>query len=270
MLAAIKETVEYIRSMTSSRPTIGIVLGSGLGRLTDDLEIVHEIPYSDIPHFPVSTVQGHLGALSVGYLAGKEVWVMKGRFHYYEGYSMKEVTFPIRVMQLLGVNTLILSNAAGGLNRHFAAGDLMLIKDHINCFPENPLRGPNINEWGTRFPNMGNVYDSSLRDKIKSIASEHQIMLQEGVYLGTSGPSYETPAECRFFERIGADAVGMSTVPEAIVAAHGSMRVVAFSVITNVNNPDNFQATSHEEVQSVAEKAGNNLSYLIKELIKQL
>ena len=270
MLNLIQEAADFIRSAISLQPEVAIVLGSGLGNLTSDMEVKEVIRYQDIPHFPVSTVEGHEGKLFCGTLSGKPVLVMSGRFHYYEGYSMKEVTFPIRVMQRLGIRFLFLSNAAGGLNPSFKMGDVMLITDHINYFPENPLRGKNIPELGERFPDMSEPYDKQLRALVLQISAEKGISLRQGVYLGTSGPSYETPAETRFFRTIGADAVGMSTIPEVIVARHGGTRVAAFSVITNCNNPDNISQTSHSEVQRVARQAETDLRSIIYELIKRL
>jgi len=270
MLNLIQEAADFIRAAISLQPEIAIVLGSGLGNLAADVDIKETIPYQDIPHFPVSTVEGHEGKLLCGTLAGKPVLVMSGRFHYYEGYSMKEVTFPIRVMQQLGIRYLFLSNAAGGLNPTFKMGDVMLITGHINYFPENPLRGKNDPESGERFPDMSEAYDKQLRTLVLQISAEKGVPLCQGVYLGTSGPSYETPAETRFFRTIGADAVGMSTVPEVIVARHTGLRVVAFSVITNCNNPDNMVQTSHSEVQRVARQAETGLKSIIYELINRL
>ncbi|MDD2525210.1 MAG: purine-nucleoside phosphorylase [Bacteroidales bacterium] len=270
MLNLIQEAAEFILAALSLQPEVAIVLGSGLGNLTSDMEVKEVIRYQDIPHFPVSTVEGHEGKLICGMLAGKPVLVMSGRFHYYEGYSMKEVTFPVRVMQQLGIRYLFLSNAAGGLNPLFQMGDVMLITDHINYFPENPLRGKNHSELGERFPDMSEAYDKQLRALVLQISAEKGISLRQGVYVGTSGPSYETPAETRFFRTIGADAVGMSTIPEVIVARHGGIRVVAFSVITNCNNPDNMLQTSHSEVQRVARQAETALRSIIYELIKSL
>ncbi len=270
MLNLIQEAADFIRTRMSLQPEIAIVLGSGLGNLAADVDIKETIPYQEIPHFPVSTVQGHEGKLLCGLLGGKPVLVMSGRFHYYEGYSMKEVTFPIRVMQQLGIRFLFLSNAAGGLNPSFKMGDVMLITDHINYFPENPLRGKNDPALGERFPDMSAAYDKELRAIVLQISTEKGVSLCQGVYLGTSGPSYETPAETRFFRTIGADAVGMSTVPEVIVARHTGLIVVAFSVITNCNNPDNMVQTSHSEVQRVARQAETGLKSIIYELIKRL
>lgn len=269
-LETIEAAATYLRSQTSQLPHIAVVLGSGLGGLIQSIKVEKEIPYSEIPFFPVSTVAGHQGKLILGTIEGKQMWVMQGRFHYYEGYSMQEVTFPIRVMQELGVDRLILSNAAGGLNPSYKVGDIILIKDHINLFPESPLRGKNDERLGARFPHMGDVYSARLREIVRGIASEISVDLREGVYLGTSGPAYETPAECRFYRMIGADTVGMSTVPEAMVAVHAGMQVVAFSVVTNMNDTEHFQETSHEEVQVEARKAEPVLKQIIQRLIKQL
>ncbi len=251
-------------------PETGIILGSGLGDLATHLEEALAIPYSNIPNFPISTVSGHKGNLVFGKLGGKQVVVMQGRFHYYEGYDMKEVTFPVRVMKELGVKTLILSNAAGCVNPEFSVGDIMLIKDHVNMFPENPLRGPNDERLGTRFPDMSEAYSKRLRSKVKEIAEHNDILLREGTYLGWQGPTYETPSEYRLVRLLGCDACGMSTVPEVIVARHAQMEVMAMSVITNCALGEEIAKVSHKEVQEAARIAQKNMTHLVTELIKSL
>mgnify|MGYP000706824788 CR=1 FL=1 len=222
------------RSKIIDIPQTAIILGTGLGELVHEIENKTEIPYTEIPNFPVSTVEGHSGKLIIGTLGNKRVLAMQGRFHYYEGYEMKQVTFPIRVFQALGIRYLFVSNAAGGMNPSFDIGDIMLIEDHINLFPEHPLHGKNYNELGTRFPDMSEAYDKKLRVMAMEIAKEKKIKLQHGVYVGVQGPTFETPAEYNFFRIIGGDAVGMSTVPEVIVANHAKMKVLAFSIITDL------------------------------------
>ncbi|MBQ1752971.1 MAG: purine-nucleoside phosphorylase, partial [Paludibacteraceae bacterium] len=254
MLKKIKETASYLRNRIQILPKVGIVLGTGLGELATQITDRQEIPYQEIPNFPVSTVEGHSGKLIIGKLGGVLVLAMQGRFHYYEGYSMKEVTFPVRVMKELGVETLLLSNAAGGMNPEFEIGELMIIRDHINLFPEHPLRGRNYDELGVRFPDMSQPYDATLREKAKAIAARHGIRVKEGVYVGTQGPSFETPAEYKFFSVIGGDAVGMSTVPEVIVAVHAGIKVFAMSIITDLGVPGKIVEVSHEEVQRIANK----------------
>jgi purine-nucleoside phosphorylase len=216
----IKETAEFLKGKTGFNPVAGIILGSGLGGLVKSIDVQHSFDYSDIPNFPVSTVEGHDGKLIFGFLDGRKVVAMQGRFHYYEGYSMQQVVFPIRVMKMLGITHLFLSNAAGGLNPSFSVGDLMIIKDHINMFPDNPLKGKNMDELGTRFPEMGEAYSRKLIEKAKQIAQKNNIKYQTGVYVGSSGPTLETPAEYRMFRILGADSTGMSTVPEVIAARH--------------------------------------------------
>ena len=249
-------------------PRTAIILGTGLGSLADALTDIVAIDYRDIPHFPVSTVEGHNGRLLFGKLDGKEVLAMQGRFHYYEGYSMKEVTYPVRVMRELGIRTLVVSNAAGSVNPEHRLGDLMLITDHINFFPEHPLRGRNI-PYGPRFPNMSEAYDRELLRQARAIAAEHHIDVREGVYLGTQGPTFETPSEYRMFHRLGADAVGMSTVPEVIVARHCGIRVFGISVITDLGLGDAVAEVSHEEVQEAAHAAQPHMTTLIRELIQR-
>lgn len=248
----IETAAAYVRGQTRYQPEFGIVLGSGLAGLADMVENPDRVPFSAIPHFPVSSVQGHSGRLVIGQLEGRTVLVMQGRVHYYEGYSMSQVTLPIRMMQVLGLHTVILTNAAGGLNTSFKAGDVMLITDHINLIGmagQNPLRGPNDEAFGTRFPDMSQAYDPGLRDLVQRVAVENHIDLKQGVYICLAGPSFESPADCRFLRLIGADAVGMSTVPETTVARHGGLRVVGLSGISNALPVDGVaRETSHEEV----------------------
>ncbi len=268
MLKKIKETASYLRNRIQILPKVGIVLGTGLGELATQITDRQEIPYQEIPNFPVSTVEGHSGKLIIGKLGGVLVLAMQGRFHYYEGYSMKEVTFPVRVMKELGVETLLLSNAAGGMNPEFEIGELMIIRDHINLFPEHPLRGRNYDELGVRFPDMSQPYDATLREKAKAIAARHGIRVKEGVYVGTQGPSFETPAEYKFFSVIGGDAVGMSTVPEVIVAVHAGIKVFAMSIITDLGVPGKIVEVSHEEVQRIANKVQPYMTQIMTELIQ--
>ena len=270
MLEKIKATATFINEKIKRSIDAGIILGSGLGGLVREIEIELEIPYSEIPDFPVSTVEGHSGKLIIGKLAGKTVLAMQGRFHYYEGYSMKEVTFPVRVMKLMGINTLFVSNASGGLNPTYSVGDVVIISDHINFFPEHPLRGTNINELGTRFPDMSKSYDPYLRNKAKAIALKNGIAVKEGVYVGVSGPTFETPAEYLMFRNLGADVVGMSTVPEVIVARHMEMTVFGISIVTDSGVPGQIVEISHEEVQEVAMKAEPHMTLILKELVAGL
>jgi len=264
----ISETASYINEKISATPVIGIILGSGLGGLVDIVEIEKEINYELIPNFPVSTVQGHSGKLVFGRLGNKQVMLMAGRFHYYEGYDMDTVTFPIRVMKALGVETLIVSNAAGGMNESFKVGDMMLITDHVNLFPEHPLRGHNDDRLGVRFPDMSKPYDAQLIDDALQIAAKQNIELKTGVYIGLQGPTFETPAEYRWLHIIGGDAVGMSTVPEVIVAIHGSMKVFAISIITDIGISAVPIKITHEEVLEAANAAAPKLAALVTELIK--
>ncbi|MDE6334766.1 MAG: purine-nucleoside phosphorylase, partial [Muribaculaceae bacterium] len=256
MLDKINSTADFIRTrVTGDMPKTAIILGTGLGALVDYIDDKQYIPYTDIPNFPVSTVEGHSGNLIFGTLGGKRVIAMQGRFHYYEGYDMKQVTFPVRVFKALGVDTLFVSNAAGGMNKEFMVGDVMVITDHINLFPENPLRGKNFNELGPRFPAMTEAYDHALVAEADKIAAERGMRLMHGVYVGTPGPTFETPAEYEYFRVIGGDAVGMSTVPEVIVARHGDMRVFGISVITSLGAKAITDVTRHEEVQLAAQPA---------------
>ena len=267
MLDKIKETAAFLAGKVSDMPRTAIILGTGLGTLVDYIEDKQYIPYSEIPNFPVSTVEGHSGNLIFGTLGGKRVMAMQGRFHYYEGYDMKQVTFPVRVMRELGVETLFVSNAAGGMNKEFRVGDVMVICDQINLFPENPLRGKNYSELGPRFPAMTEPYDRALIALADKIAVEQEIRLMHGVYVGTTGPTFETPAEYEYFRIIGGDAVGMSTVPEVIVAKHGGMRVFGISVITDLGGKDILEVPSHEEVQRAAEKAQPTVVALMREKV---
>lgn len=272
MLDRIQESARYIRKAISleGEVKVGVILGSGLGDFTERIEIQARIPYEQIPHFPVSTVEGHHGELIYGTVANKQVLALRGRFHYYEGYSLKEATFPIRVFKALGVECLLLSNASGGLDPEQKIGDLMLIEDHIHHFPDNPLRGKNIDELGPRFPDMSDPYAKELRVLAKQIATQKEIDLKEGVYLGTSGPTYETPAEYTYFRKIGADAVGMSTTPETIVAVHAGMKVLGISVISDMGVEGQIVEISHEEVQEVAQAASPKLASIFNDLILQL
>lgn len=270
MLEQIKTAADFISSRVEKLPKVGIILGTGLGQLVDHIKIEKEIPYSEIPGMPVSTVEGHSGKLIFGCLGEKYVMAMQGRFHYYEGYDMKQVTFPVRVMKQLGVETLFVSNAAGGMNKEFRVGDIMIITDHINLFPENPLRGKNYNELGTRFPAMTEAYDHRLIDTADAIARERDIRVMHGVYVGTPGPTFETPAEYEYFRIIGGDAVGMSTVPEVIVANHAGMRVFGVSVITDLGGKDITEVPSHEEVQKAAVKAQPFMTEIMKELVNRI
>ena len=253
--------------MTTS-PETAIILGTGLGSLVNEITDKYEIEYKDIPNFPLSTVEGHSGKLIFGKLGNKEIMTMQGRFHFYEGYSMKEVTFPVRVMRELGIKTLFVSNAAGGMNPDFLIGDLMIINDHINFFPEHPLRGKNI-PYGDRFPDMSAAYDKQLIAMAKEIAAEKGIRVVEGVYLGTQGPTFETPAEYRMFHRMGGDAVGMSTVPEVIVARHCGIRVFGISVITDLGIEGIVVECSHEEVQKAADEAQPKMTTIFREIVNR-
>jgi purine-nucleoside phosphorylase len=267
MLEKIKATSGFIKNRTGFSGKIAVILGSGLGGFIHNVEIEKELDYSEIPDFPVSTVEGHTGKLIFGKLRNKEIVVMQGRFHFYEGYSMEEVTFPIRVFQQLGIEYLLVSNAAGGINYGFEVGDLMMITDHINLFGTNPLIGKNHNELGPRFPDMTHAYNAGLCDLAREIARKHYIQLHEGTYVGLTGPSFETPAEYRFLHTIGGDAVGMSTVPEVIVANHSGMKVFGISVITNNGLIIPEGGNKHTEVLDVAALAGPNLETIFCELI---
>ncbi|CAA7602089.1 purine-nucleoside phosphorylase [Acididesulfobacillus acetoxydans] len=269
-MAQINEAKEFVRRKISQVPELGIILGSGLGPLAEVVENRTEIPYREIPNFPVSTVEGHAGQAVFGRLQGKEVVVMQGRFHYYEGYSMREVTLPVRVMQVLGVKGLIVTNAAGGINAAYKPGDLVLIKDHINLLGDNPLRGANLDDLGLRFPDLSEGYDREWRKKALQVAGETGVRLEEGVYAAMLGPSYETPAEIRFLRTIGADLVGMSTVPEVIAANHGGMRVLGISCVTNMAAGVLPQKLSHLEVMETAERIEKEFVSLVQKIIRVL
>lgn len=268
-LEKIKETTSYILERVSLKPQYGIVLGTGLGALADEIEIETEIDYVDIPHFPVSTVEFHKGKLIFGHLGGKPVVTMKGRFHFYEGYNMKEVTFPIRVMKMLGIEKLFISNAAGALNPDYQKSDLMIIDDHINLQTENPLVGKNLDEMGDRFPDMSEPYEFSLIEKGLKIAEELETKVHRGVYVGVNGPNLETRAEYKFLRVIGADAVGMSTVPENIVARQMGIPVFAVSVLTDLCYPGHIEKVNIQDIIAAAAKAEPDMTKLIKEIITQ-
>jgi len=270
MLEQIQETKLFLQSKTKIQPVVGIVLGTGLGNLSSEIKIEVAIPYSEIPNFPVSTVEGHSGQLIFGKINNISVVAMQGRFHYYEGYSLKECTFPIRVMKTLGISNLILSNASGGVNANFNIGDIMLITDHINLLPDNPLRGRNIDELGARFPDMSEPYSKKLNNKVLAIAKQNNIKIQQGVYAVLSGPTFETPAEYKYMQIIGADAVGMSTVPEVIVARHMDLPCMAMSIITDLGVDGQIVEISHEEVQEVAKTAEPKMTLIIKELLAEV
>lgn len=272
-LSEMDQAADYIRAHTTYRPTVALVLGSGLGELANSVEDAETIAYNDIPMWPVSTVLGHKGQLVIGKLEGQIVMVMQGRVHYYEGYSMAETTFPIRVMQRLGIQTIVLTNAAGSINPDFNAGDVMLITDHIALIGMaglNPLRGANIAELGERFPDMSQVYDRKLGQVVRNVAVVNKLELREGVYVCLAGPSFETPADLRFLRAIGADAVGMSTVPEAIVARHGRTRLVGISGISNKANLDGNTETTHEEVLEAGRVLVPKMTTLIRGLLRQM
>lgn len=270
MIELIDQTADYIREQVGEMPETAIILGTGLGDLVNQIEIKKELDYHNIPNFPVSTVEGHSGKLIFGNLGGRYIMAMQGRFHYYEGYDMKQVTFPVRVMKAIGVKTLFVSNAAGGMNKEFVVGDVMVITDHINLFPENPLRGKNYEKLGPRFPAMTEPYSSRLIAMADNIAAKEGIRLMHGVYVGTQGPTFETPAEYEYFRIIGGDAVGMSTVPEVIVANHAGMEVFGVSVITDLGGKDIKEVPSHEEVQKAAIKAQPVMTRVITEMVSQL
>ena len=269
MLERIQETAAFLRSKMHTHPETAIILGTGLGSLANEITDKYEIGYETIPNFPVSTVEGHSGKLIFGKLGDKDIMAMQGRFHYYEGYAMTEVTFPIRVMRELGIQTLFVSNAAGGMNPDFEIGDLMIITDHINFFPEHPLRGKNI-PYGPRFPDMSEAYNKGLIQKANEIAQEKDIKVQHGIYIGTQGPTYETPAEYKMFRILGADAVGMSTVPEVIVANHCGIRVFGMSVITDLGVEGKIVEVTHEEVQKAADAAQPLMTSIMRELINRV
>lgn len=270
MLDAVQDALEYIQKHIQTPPEIGIILGTGLGKLGETIDAEKSLPYNFIPHFPISTVESHFGRLIFGKIAGKSVVAMQGRFHYYEGYSMQEITFPVRVLKFLGIHTLIVSNAAGALNLSYQNGDLVVIDDHINLMGNNPLMGPNISEFGPRFPDMSRPYDPELIEKMLQIASQAGIRMHKGVYVGVTGPNLETRAEYRYLERIGGDVVGMSTVPEVLVARHMNLRACAISVVTDVGDPDNLHPVSLDDVISVANEAEPKLTRVVTELLQQM
>lgn len=267
---AIFEASQYINSHAKAEPVVGLILGSGLGVLGNEINDQVVIPYSDIPHFPTSTVAGHEGQLVLGNLEGKQVIAMQGRFHYYEGYSMDQVTFPVRVMKELGIQSIIVTNAAGGINKEFSPGDLMLISDHINNMGTNPLIGPNDNKLGVRFPDMSTVYDEEYIQLAERCAMELGLMVKKGVYVGNTGPTYETPAEINMLRTLGGDAVGMSTVPEVIVAGHANLRVLGISCISNMAAGILDQPLSHKEVIETTNKVQENFLQFVKKILKEL
>lgn len=267
MWEKVQETAAWLKEKTNFNPEFGVILGSGLGSFTKDIEIEHTIPYGEIPNFPVSTVQGHKGALVFGKIGDKQVVAMQGRFHFYEGYDMKTVTFPVRVMKYIGVKTLIVSNASGGVNPAYKVGDIVVIKDHVNMFPEHPLRGKNEERFGPRFLNMSEPYSRDLIAKLKETAKQFDIEVKDGIYLGLQGPTFETLAEYRMVKILGADCVGMSTVPEVIVARHMDVDCLGISVITDMGDEDNIEEVNHEEVLEAARKAEPHVRKLIKEFI---
>lgn len=269
MWEQVQETVNYIKEKTGFTPEYGVILGSGLGSFTDDIEIAFTLPYNEIPNFPVSTVEGHKGALVFGTIGDKNVVAMQGRFHFYEGYDMKQVTFPVRVMNYLGITKLIVSNASGGVNPSYEVGSIVLIKDHINMMPEHPLRGKNDERFGPRFVNMSEPYSLKMIAKAREIAKQANIEVVDGVYMGLQGPTFETLSEYRMVKNIGADCVGMSTVPEVIVARHMDLETFGLSVITDMGDEENIEEVNHEEVLKAAQKAEPSVRLIIKELIKQ-
>jgi purine-nucleoside phosphorylase len=270
MLKKIKETIDYLKKDGPFVPEVGIILGTGLGGLVNEIEVHKTIPYQSIPNFPVSTVEGHRGQLIFGTMNGKKIVAMQGRFHYYEGYTMQELTFPVRVMKYLGIKVLVLSNASGGVNPEFEVGDIMVIEDHINLMKDNPLIGKNEEEIGTRFPDMSHSYDPELIDLTMKIARKHGIKLQRGVYAAVSGPTFETPAEYKYIRTIGADAVGMSTVPEVIAARHMGLKCYAVSIISDLGVPGKIVKITHQEVIEAASAAEPKMTKILKELLSAM
>jgi purine-nucleoside phosphorylase len=267
----VDQTVAHLQGMIADPPSVAIILGTGLAGLTDSIENKQIIPYGEIPNFPQSTVSGHPGNLIFGQLSGKTVAVLQGRFHFYEGYSTKELTFPVRVLSLLGANLLVVTNAAGGLNTSFAPGTIMIIRDHLNFINDNPLRGPNIEKWGPRFPDLSEPYDLQLVEKALDCAARLQIdHVSSGVYAAIPGPSLETPAETRFLKNSGADGVGMSSAPEVIVAKHAGMKILGLSVIANVNDPDNFEPILLEDILNMSQRVEPMLQRLVKEVLAEI
>ncbi len=267
MSEQIRETVNYLKSKITAVPEVGIILGTGLGGLVNEIDIRHTISYREIPHFPVSTVDGHQGQLIFGTMAGREIVAMQGRFHYYEGYTMKQISFPVVVMKFLGIRLLVLSNASGGVNPAFEVGDIMVITDHINLMKDNPLIGRNDEEIGTRFPDMSDAYDPEMISKALGIAAQHGIKLQTGVYAAVSGPTYETPAEYRYIRTIGADAVGMSTVPEVIAARHMGLKCFAVSVISDLGVPGKIVEITHKHVIDAARAVEPVMTRIIRGML---
>ena len=267
MWEEVQETVNFIKSKTGFSPEYGVILGSGLGSFTDDIAVEFTLPYAEIPNFPIVTVEGHKGALVFGTIGTKKVVAMQGRFHFYEGYSMKEVTFPVRVMKFLGVSKLIVSNASGGVNSNYKVGSIVLLKDHINMMPEHPLRGKNDERFGPRFVNMSEPFSRKMILKAKEVATKLEIEVQDGVYLGLQGPTFETLSEYKMVKALGADCVGMSTVPEVIVARHMDLETFGISVITDMGNEESIHTITHEEVLQAANEAEPKVRKLIKELI---
>jgi purine-nucleoside phosphorylase len=265
----VQQTVSYIKGKVDFTPEYGVILGSGLGSFIEEMKVEFTLPYNEIPNFPVSTVQGHKGALVFGTVGDKKVVAMQGRFHFYEGYSMKEVTFPVRVMKYLGINKLIVSNASGGVNPEYRVGDIVMIKDHINFAPEHPLRGTNDERFGPRFVNMSEPYSRKMIAKAKELSVDLNIEVKDGIYLGLQGPTFETLAEYNMVKILGADCVGMSTVPEVIVARHMSIETFGISVITDIGDKESIDTISHDEVLEAAQKAEPKVRILIKELILQ-
>lgn len=270
LMTQLQETANFIKSKVSETATTAIILGSGLGNLASKIEVDFELPYAAIPHFPVSTVEGHKGRLILGTLNGKKVWVMEGRFHFYEGYTPQQVVYPVRVLKLLGVENLLLSNAAGGVNPNFAVGDLMILKDHISLFTINPLLGKNEDALGTRFPDMSEPYAETFIQKAKAIAAANGIDLHEGVYVGATGPTFETRAEYKLIKAVGGDVVGMSTVQENIAAVHCGMKVFAISVVTDLGIREDNNVITHEEVLEAANAAEPKLTLIFSELLKEI
>ena len=268
MLEKLKETAEFLGRYADQPIEWAVILGTGLGDLVTEIDVRHRIPYSQIPHFPVSTVEGHSGEMIFGYLGGKYIMALNGRFHYYEGYPMDKVTYPVRVMKLMGIRRLVVSNAAGGINPAHRIGDIMIIRDHINMIPEHPIRGKNIDELGPRFVDMKDAYNPAMIRRAKEIAAENGIEVCEGVYLALQGPTFETQAEYLMVSRLGGDAVGMSTVPEVIVARHMGIEVFGVSIITDLGLPGKMANVSHEEVQAVGRTATPKVMKIVKELIR--
>ena len=269
MWEKVQQTVDYIKEKTNFTPEYGVILGSGLGSFTEDIDIQFALPYSEIPNFPVSTVEGHQGALVFGKVGSKNVVAMQGRFHFYEGYDMKEVTFPVRVMKYLGVKKLVVSNASGGVNHNYKVGSIVVLNDIINMMPEHPLRGKNDERFGPRFVNMSEPFSKQMIQKAKEIAKQSGIEVHDGVYLGLQGPTFETLSEYRMVAKLGGDCVGMSTVPEVIVARHMSLETFGISVITDMGNEESIETITHEEVLEAAKNAEPHVRKLIKELILQ-